>query len=71
VQARNEWNTLPPAATKGGGEMGQYNIPIGRDVVTWDLVIVDGAGNQISTKVQINWDPNVANGFRIDWQRTR
>jgi hypothetical protein len=70
VQAQNEWNTLPPALSKGGNELGQYNIPIGNDAVTWDLVIVDAAGNQISTKVQVQFDPSVANGFRIDWQRT-
>jgi hypothetical protein len=70
VQALNEWNTLPPALTKGGGELGQYNIPIGRDMVTWDLIIVDAGGTQISTKAQVQFDPNVANGFRVDWQRT-
>jgi hypothetical protein len=70
VQALNEWNTLPPASSKGGGELGQYNIPIGRDVVTWDILVVDAAGNQISSKVQIQFDPSVANAFRVDWQRT-
>lgn len=70
VQAFNEWNTLPPAATKGGGEAGQYNIPIGSDAVTWNLVIVDAAGNRISTQVPVQFDPTVANGYRINWQRT-
>jgi hypothetical protein len=70
VKAFNEWNALPPAATKGGGEAGQYNIPIGRDVVSWYIVVVDAAGTQISPQVQIQFDPNVANGFRVDWQRT-
>jgi hypothetical protein len=70
VQALNEWNTLPPAATKGGGEAGQYNIPIGHDAVHWDMVILDAVGNQISPKVQVQFDPGVANAYRIDWQRT-
>jgi hypothetical protein len=70
VQVFNEWNTLPPATTKGGGEAGQYNIPIGRDKVTWNLVIVDAAGNRISTQVPVLFDADVANGFRVDWQRT-
>jgi hypothetical protein len=69
VQAFNEWNTLPPAVTKGGGEAGQYNIPIGSDVVTWYVIIIDEAGNQISSQVQVQFDPSVANGFRVDWQR--
>ncbi len=70
VQALNEWNTLPPAPTKGGAESGQYNIPIGHDVVGWDLVVLDASGNPISPKVQIQFDPSVANAFRVDWQRT-
>lgn len=70
VQALNEWNTLPPAPTKGGAESGQYNIPIGFDVVSWDLIVLDGSGNPLSPKVQVQFDPNAANAFRIDWQRT-
>lgn len=69
IQALNEWNTLEPAVSKGGGEAGQYNIPIGHDLVTWYIMVVDGAGNQISSQVQIQFDPNVANGYRVDWQR--
>ena len=70
VQASNEWTTLPPALTKGGGEIGKYDIPIGRELVNWYIMIVDQAGNQISSQVQIQWNPDEANGFRIDWQRT-
>ena len=70
VQAFNEWNTLPPAATKGGNEIGQYNIPIGHDPVVWYVVVVDANGNHISTQTPIQFDPNVANGYRVDWQRT-
>jgi hypothetical protein len=69
VQAFNEWNTLQPALTKGGGEVGQYNIPIGAEVVAWYLMVVDAGGNQISSQVQVPFDPNVAKGFRVDWQR--
>ena len=64
VQALNEWNTLPPAVTKG------YNIPLGHEVVAWDIIVLDAAGNQISTKATVSFDPNVANGYRVDWQRT-
>jgi len=70
VQAFNEWSTFPPALTKGGGELGKYDIPIGRELVTWYVMIVDQAGTQISPQVQIQWNPDEANGFRIDWQRT-
>lgn len=70
VQAFNEWSTFPPALTKGGGESGKYDIPIGREQVTWYVMIVDQAGTQISPQVQLQWNPDEANGFRIDWQRT-
>jgi hypothetical protein len=70
IQAFNEWNTLPPAPTKGGGEAGQYDIPIGHDVVTWYIMVIDAGGSQISSQVQIQFDPNQASAYRVDWQRT-
>lgn len=70
IQAFNEWNTLPPAPTKGGGEAGKYDIPIGSDVVTWYIMVIDAAGNQISSQVQIQFDPSQASAYRVDWQRT-
>jgi len=70
VQAFNEWETKPPALTKGGAELGEYDIPVGDVAVTWYVMIVDQAGTQISPQVQIQWNPDEANGFRIDWQRT-
>ncbi len=70
VQASNEWTPPAVALTKGGAEIGQYNIPVGRDQVTWYIIIVDAAGTQVSSQVQVQWNPEVANGFRIDWQRT-
>jgi hypothetical protein len=70
VQAFNEWQSLPPAATKGGGEAGQYNIPIGRDKVIWYVVVVDASGTSISTQSPVAYDPDVAHGYRVDWQRT-
>jgi len=70
VKAFNEWNDLPPAITKGGGEAGQYNIPIGHDAVTWYVVVVDATGTPISTQVPVNFDLDAAGGYRVDWQRT-
>jgi hypothetical protein len=70
VQVGNEWNPPVVAVSKGGVDLGKYDIPIGRDVVSWDVLLLDAAGNQISTKVQVPFDPNVANAFRVDWQRT-
>jgi len=69
VKAFNEWNPPALATTKGGGEAGQYNIPIGRDVVSWYIVVIDAAGNPISPQVQIQFDPNAGSGYRVNWQR--
>jgi hypothetical protein len=70
VQASNEWNSLPPAVTKAGGEAGEYDIVIGNEVITWYIMVIDANGNQISTQVQVQFDPAVANGYRVNWQRT-
>ncbi|MGQ9600336.1 MAG: hypothetical protein ACUVWZ_13070 [Anaerolineae bacterium] len=70
IQAVNEWTPPVIAMSKGGVDLGKYDIPIGRDRITWYVHLIDSAGNQISTKAQIQFDPNIANAFRVDWQRT-
>ncbi len=70
VQVANEWNPPIVAVTKGGTDLGNYDIPINTSVVNWEIALVDTSGNQISTKVQIQFDANTANGHRVDWQRT-
>ena len=71
VKGFHEWNRdLPPAVTKGGAEAGQYDIPIGRDTVTWYVMIVDAAGSQISSQVQIQVNVEAAGTYRVDWVRT-
>jgi hypothetical protein len=39
-------------------------------MVSWDIVVLDAAGNQISSKVQIQFNPEAANAIRINWQRS-
>jgi hypothetical protein len=71
VQASNEWVAPVHAVTKSGAEMGKYDIPINAEAGTsWDIVVVDAAGNQISSKVRIEFDANTTSGYRVDWQRT-
>jgi hypothetical protein len=70
VRVFNEWDTKSPAATKEGGEAGQYNVPLGHDVVTWYIIVVDQEGNQISTQASILFDPGAGGGYRVDWQRS-
>lgn len=67
VQALNEWTPAVVAITKGGGETGNYDIPVNIAVENWDIVLVDAAGNQISSKVRIQFDESVAKGYRVDW----
>ncbi len=64
------WTAPVVTASKGGVDLGKYDVPIGRDQVTWNIFLVDAAGNQISSQVQIQFDPNVANAYRVDWVRT-
>jgi hypothetical protein len=68
VQASNEWSSLPPALTKSGAEAGKYDIPV--QPMTWYVKITDANGDQISTQIQIQFDLEVAKGYRVDWQRT-
>jgi hypothetical protein len=70
VQVANEWNPPIVAVTKGGDETGKYDIPINASVVNWEIALVDVAGTQISTKVQIQFNADAENGYRVDWQRT-
>jgi hypothetical protein len=71
VKGFHEWNRdIPPAVTKGGAEAGQYDIPTGLNSVTWYVMIVDAAGNQISSQVQIQVNAEVAGTYRVDWVRT-
>ena len=70
VQVANEWNPPIVAVTKGGNEIGMYDIPINASVVNWEIALIDITGTQISTKVQIQFDATAENGYRVDWQRT-
>jgi hypothetical protein len=70
VEAANEWTPPFAAVTKGGSELGQYDIPIDTKIAKWYIKLVDATGNQISSEVQIQFDGSGANGYRVDWQRT-
>ena len=70
IRASNQWTTLSPATSKGGAEIGQYDIPISQDKVTWYVILVDAAGSQISSQAVVNFDASVAGWYRVDWERT-
>jgi hypothetical protein len=71
IQAFNEWTRLPPTPTKGGIELGKYDIPIGTDKVTWYVVVVDADGNPLSPQASLTFDPGVAPAVRVDWKKIR
>jgi len=70
VQASTTWTTPVVAISKGGVDLGKYDILINCDALTWTILLVDAAGNQISSQVQIQFDPAAANAYRVDWVRT-
>lgn len=70
VQASTMWTPPVVSTSKGGVDLGKYDIPLGYNAVTWTIHLVDAAGNQISSQVQIPFDPAVANAHRVDWVRT-
>ena len=70
VQAATTWTGPVLTTSKGGVDLGKYDIPIGRDAVTWTVFLVDAAGNQISSQVQVQFDPEAGKAYRVDWVRT-
>jgi hypothetical protein len=70
VQVWTMWTAPVVSISKGGVDLGKYDVPIGRDAVVWNICLVDAAGTQISSQVQIPFDPEVANALRVDWVRT-
>lgn len=70
VQVWTMWTAPVVSISKGGVDLGKYDVPIGRDAVVWNICLVDAAGTQISSQVQIPFDPGVANAYRVDWVRT-
>jgi hypothetical protein len=70
VQVANEWTGPFVTVTKGGVDLGKYDVPIGADKVTWYVILIDAAGKQISSQVQVQFDPSAAKAYRVDWQRS-
>jgi hypothetical protein len=70
VQVWTMWTAPVISVSKGGVDLGNYDVPIGRDAVVWNIYLVDAAGTQISSQVQIPFDPEAANALRVDWVRT-
>ncbi len=69
VRAYNEWQALE-ATSKGGVDLGHYDIPIGADRVNWYVIVVDAAGNPVSPQAVVQFDPGAAGWYWVEWQRT-
>jgi len=70
VQVSTMWTEPVVSTSKGGVDLGKYDIPIGYDAVTWNILLVDAEGKQISSQVQVPFDPAVAGAYRVDWVRS-
>jgi hypothetical protein len=70
VQASNEWTPPVYATSKGGPDLGKYDIPVNTEIKDWYITLVDQSGNQMSSEVRIRFDPESANGYRLDWTST-
>jgi hypothetical protein len=70
VKAFNEWLEIPPAVSKGGTDLGKYDLVLGEQAVTWYVVVVDAAGNPLSGQAIVSWNRDEACRYRLDWQRS-
>jgi len=75
IYAYDQWGNEALATSKGGPDLGQYNIVIGGSPDVWWVMVVDGAGNALSPKVEV---PHRQEGpdqeacwHWLDWRRTR
>lgn len=70
VQASTTWIAPMVAVSKGGVDLGKYDILINCDALTWTVFLIDAEGNQISSQVEIPFNPDAANAYRVDWVRS-
>ena len=75
VRAYDQWGNEAYAVSKGGVDLGQYDIVIGGAPDIWWALVVDGEGNPLSPEMQV---PHRQEGpgekacwHWVDWQRTR
>ncbi|NLE75327.1 MAG: hypothetical protein GX605_01070 [Chloroflexi bacterium] len=75
VRAYDQWGNEAVAFSKGGTDLGQYDVVIGSTPNLWYVVVLDSAGNPISPVVEV---PHRQEGPHqkacwhwVDWRRTR
>ncbi len=65
----NDWYRFDVIGSKGGGDIGRYDFMIPQTPVTWYVVVLDAADNPISPVAAVEFDPNVAGRYILDWRR--
>jgi hypothetical protein len=71
VRISDQWGNVAEAISKGGDEIGYYDMVRGLETVTWQVVVVDEAGNPLSPVVTIEPIQEAAGcWYQLDWQRT-
>lgn len=71
IRVSDQWGNVAEAISKGGDEAGYYDVVRGMETVTWEVMVVDGAGNPFSPVITI--EPVQEAGscwYQLDWQRT-
>lgn len=75
IYGYDQWGNEAFATSKGGADLGQWDIVIGGTPDVWYVVVVDGAGNALSPIVEV---PHRQEGpdreacwHWLDWRRTR
>ncbi|MBC7224169.1 MAG: hypothetical protein H5T59_07840 [Anaerolineae bacterium] len=75
IYAYDQWGNEAFATSKGGADLGQWDIVIGGTPDVWHVVVVDGEGNALSPVVDVphhQEGPDKAACWHwLDWQRTR
>lgn len=71
VRVSDQWGNVAEAISKGGNETGYYDVVRGMETVTWEVVVVDGAGNPLSPVVTIEPVQGADScWYQLNWRRT-
>jgi len=71
VRVADQWGNVAEAISKGGNETGYYDVVRGMEMVIWEVMVVDEAGNPLSPVVTIEPVQGAAGcWYQLDWQRT-
>lgn len=75
IQASDAWGNHLPAITKGGADLGKYDVPISHVANSWNVTVTDAQGSPLSPVVSVYHSGNYIPGqepcwHRLNWRRT-